>query len=68
MGEPPFGIFIKGLGQLLKEGEGVVVHFEGKGYIVHRDSEMLHVLEDESYLTYPDGSLAWMHDEPVGNA
>ena len=70
-------IFARSLFPLLKENEGVVVHHEGKGYIVWKganfeadgDHEVrIRVVEDDDVLQYEDLSLIWMHNEPVGNA
>jgi len=66
--EIAFPLFVKALSALLKETEGIVIHHEGKGYIVYCGKEQLHILEDADYLNYSNLTMTWMHDEPVGNA
>ena len=70
-------LFARSLFPLLQENEGVVVHLEGKGYVVCKtanpeldgDNDIrVRIIEDDDMLNYPDLQLLWLHDEPVGNA
>jgi len=70
-------VFAQALFPLLQENEGVIVHNEGKGYIVCKsaneevdgdDVVRVRIIEDDSVLQYPHLNLIWVHDEPVGNA
>jgi len=63
-----FPLFVRALSALLEETEGIIIHRDGKGYVVYRADGQLHVIEDDDYLNYQDLNLTWMHDEPVGNA
>jgi hypothetical protein len=67
-------LLARALFPLLKDTEGVCIHFEGKGYIVAKtlDGEnnepIVTVSRDDDMLQYLDLQLLWIHDEPVGNA
>lgn len=70
-------LFARSLFATLQENEGVVVHYEGKGYIVCKtrnleadgDNELrVRIVEDNDMLQYDDLQLLWLHNEPVGNA
>ena len=70
-------LFARSLFATLREDEGVVVHYEGQGYVVCKsrsfeddgDNEVrVRVYQNDDMLQYPDLSLIWLEDEPVGNA
>lgn len=61
------------LGVVLDKDEGVVVHHEGKGYIVtllhNEEDDSWHVTVDcdEDLLNYPHLQMIKLHDEPEEN-
>lgn len=70
-------VFGRALHALLQEDEGIVIHFEGEGYLVSKNSNIaldgddtvrVRITKDDDMLNYPDLQLMWLHDEPVGNA
>ena len=67
-------IFARSLFPLLKLNEGVIVHWEGHGYVVHKEFDevaqevQVKITQDDDHLLYEDLQLCWLHDHPVGNA
>ena len=67
-------VFAQSLFPLLKENQGVVVHYGNHGYIVAKifdDEEgefFIKMIEDDDVLSYSNLQLLQLHDEPVGNA
>jgi len=52
-------IFVKALSERLKEDQGVIVHHDGFGYIVYKNTanKTMGIQEDKQFLLYPHGSL-----------
>ncbi len=83
-GEIPFAdesdfcaIFAKALFPLLKLNEGIVIHWDGNGYMVHKEFDddaqevQVKITQNDDYLTeFKDEQLCWLHDESevFGNA
>lgn len=56
-------LFVKSLASVLKDDEGVIIHHDGKGYAVFKNSmeNTISVIEDDDYLELEDGTMMWMH-------
>lgn len=63
-------IFGNSLFALLKNTEGVVVHYQGKGYAVAKVLDELtgtykvKIFENTDYLDFPHLQLLWISEEP----
>lgn len=60
---------------ILQLTEGIIVHYENMGFMVHKSpkedcNNEIHVIiiQDDDYLKYEHGQMMWVHDGPVGNA
>lgn len=58
-------LFVKSLAMILKDDEGIIIHHEGKGYAVFRNSiqNTISVMEDDEYLDLDEGMMIWMQYE-----
>ena len=58
-------LFVKSLAMILKDDEGIIIHHEGKGYAVFRNSRQntISVMEDDEYLDLDEGMMIWMQYE-----
>ena len=56
-------LFVKAIVQLLKNDEGMIIHHDGKGYAVYKNSVngTIELCIDEEYLDQEHGQLIWMH-------
>lgn len=55
-------LFVKAIVELLKNDEGMIIHHEGKGYAVSKNSAngTIELSIDEEYLDQEHGQLIWM--------
>lgn len=56
-------LIVHALAALLKPDEGVILHHEGNGYVLFRNSEeeQIQLVEGEDFLKEAHGTLIWMH-------
>jgi len=56
-------LLVKAIVQLLKNDEGMIIHHDGKGFAVYKNSVngTIEVCHDEEYLDQEHGQLIWMH-------
>lgn len=52
-------LFVKALAARLQEDRGVIIHHDGKGYIVFKNvvNKTMGIQEDERFLTFEHGAL-----------
>lgn len=62
MGRPDLKIFVRALGLLLKDTEGVLVCQGNNKYGVVREGNQLKVYDMNHCVEQEEGSLFWMHD------
>lgn len=61
----------KSMFPLLKENEGIFVHFDDDGFLVCKVFDEDHqewqvkVIQDDDALQHPDLQLVWIHDKPM---
>jgi hypothetical protein len=58
-------LFAMACGQLLKNDEGIIVHYDGVGYAVYKNSNngTVAIMSDEQYADLDPGTMIWMHYE-----
>ena len=56
-------LFVKAIVELLKNDEGIIIHHDGKGYAVYKNSVngTVELCYDDEYLDQEHGQLIWMH-------
>ena len=55
-------LFVKAIVELLKNDEGIIIHHDGKGYAVYKNSvnDTVELCYNEEYLDLEHGQLMWM--------
>ena len=55
-------LFVKAMVELLKNDEGMIIHHEGRGYAVSKNSAngTIELSIDEDYLEHEHGQFIWM--------